>query len=76
MAKANLTHRLIPQHSKVSDAEKKRLFDRLGTDFHQLPKILKTDPAIQHLDIKPGDVIKIIRPSQTAGKAMFYRGVK
>jgi DNA-directed RNA polymerase subunit H len=41
----------------------------------ELPKIAKTDPAIISLNTKPGDVIKIIRKSQTASEAIFYRVV-
>jgi DNA-directed RNA polymerase subunit H (RpoH/RPB5) len=41
----------------------------------ELPKIFITDPAIGHLDAKEGDVIKIKRPSRTAGEALFFRGV-
>jgi DNA-directed RNA polymerase subunit H len=40
-----------------------------------LPKILKTDAAIRELDAKPGDVIKVVRVSPTAGESVFYRVV-
>ncbi len=69
------THILVPQHLKLSDKEKKELFEKHSITQLQLPKILNTDPAIAHLDVKEGDVIKIIRNSQTAGKSAFYRGV-
>lgn len=41
----------------------------------ELPKIALTDAAIQHLDPKEKDVIKIIRKSSTAETTIFYRGV-
>jgi len=68
-------HSLIPEHGKLKDKEKKELFDELKISFTELPKILKRDPAIAHLEPKVGDVIMINRKSQTAGEAVFYRGV-
>lgn len=68
-------HVLVPKHSKVSEKEKKELFERFHVDFAYLPKIFTDDPAIQQLDVKPGDVIKIERDSPTAGKTVFYRAV-
>jgi DNA-directed RNA polymerase subunit H len=41
----------------------------------ELPKISKKDPAIGHLNVKEGDVVKVVRESPTAGEAIFYRGV-
>lgn len=75
MAKPNVVHQLIPEHVKLSEKDKKELFESYKITFHLLPKIFKTDPAISHLEVKPGDVIKIKRPSITAKEAIFYRGV-
>jgi DNA-directed RNA polymerase subunit H len=68
-------HALTPKHLKVSDREKKHVLERYRAILRDLPKIYKTDPAIINLDAKPGDVIKILRQSQTAGEAVFYRVV-
>lgn len=68
-------HRLVPEHIKISDEEKKTLFEKYNITLRELPKIYKTDPAITHLDAKENDIIKIIRNSSTAGKSVFYRGV-
>ena len=75
MAKQAIKHALIPKHSKLSEKDKKKLFEEYNVGYKELPKILKTDPAIAHLDVKSGDIIKIERNSQTAGKSIFYRGV-
>ena len=40
-----------------------------------MPKILITDPAIKHLQIKAGDIIKIIRRSKFIGNSVYYRVV-
>ena len=68
-------HVLIPKHSKLSQKEREELFKRYSITFKDLPKIFKDDPALQALDVKPGDIIKIERDSATAGKAIFYRGI-
>lgn len=68
-------HSLIPKHSKLSEKERKALFEQYNISLSELPKILKDDSAIQKLGAKSGDVIKIIRKSPTAGEAVFYRGV-
>ena len=68
-------HILTPKHVKVSEKEKAELLERYHVTSKELPKIFKTDAALRELDSKPGDVIKIIRKSQTAGDATFYRVV-
>ena len=68
-------HVLVPKHVKISEREKEELFKRFNITLKELPRILKSDPAIASLDIKPNDVVKIIRKSQTAGESIFYRGV-
>ena len=39
------------------------------------PKIMSNDPVVKRIEAVPGDVIRITRASQTAGKSMFYRVV-
>jgi len=68
-------HVLIPKHAKLGEKEKKELLETYNITLKELPKIMKDDPAIAHLDVKPGDIIKIIRDSPTAGKSVFYRVV-
>ena len=68
-------HILVPQHTKISEKEKKEVFEKYSVSLKQLPKILIDDPAIEKLNVKAGDIIKITRKSPTAGEAIFYRGV-
>ncbi|MBI4450360.1 DNA-directed RNA polymerase subunit H [Candidatus Woesearchaeota archaeon] len=76
MAKFDPTkHELVPKHSKASDKEKKDILERYQITLRELPKILATDPAIQHLDVKEGDLVKITRASQTAGESTYYRRI-
>ncbi len=68
-------HVLIPKHEKLSEKEKKELFERYKFTGGELPIIGLDDPSIDHLDVKKGDVVRITRPSATAGTSMFYREV-
>jgi DNA-directed RNA polymerase subunit H (RpoH/RPB5) len=66
-------HELVPKHSKLNESEKKKLFEDYNIDFKSLPKILKSDSAIEKLGVKAGDIIKIERDSKTAGTTIYYR---
>ncbi len=76
MKKTDVTqHVLVPKHVKITDKEKELLLKRYSISLLELPKIRKKDPALANLNVKTGDVIKIIRMSATAGECVFYRGV-
>lgn len=66
-------HLLVPVHEFASEEEIQSLVDKFSIDIKQLPKIVNTDPAVQLLGAKIGDVIKIIRDSPTAGRYVTYR---
>ena len=68
-------HILIPKHVKLTEKEKQKVLENYNISVNELPKINKTDAAISSLNVKPGDVIKILRKSPTAGEASFYRVV-
>ena len=68
-------HVLLPKVTKLSDKEKEDLFSKYSITIKELPKILRNDPTLCNIDPKAGDIIKIIRVSQTAGESIFYRGV-
>jgi len=68
-------HVLVPKHTKVGERELKELLERYGIEVENLPRIFKHDPALESLDIKDGEVVKIVRKSPTAGQTVFYRRV-
>jgi len=41
----------------------------------QLPYVMISDKALEDLDVRPGDIIKITRKSPTAGESVYYRYV-
>lgn len=68
-------HNLVPEHSLLNSSEKDSLLQEYHVVQKDLPKILAEDPAIAHLGAKAGDVIKIVRKSQSAGDSVYFRGV-
>ena len=68
-------HVLVPKHTKLGEKSRKELLQKYNVSKDQLPKISAKDPAILHLEIKAGDIIKIERNSPTAGKSDYYRVV-
>ncbi len=70
-----LEHVLVPEHKKLSKEEKSNLLEKYSIDETKLPVIKIKDPAIEHLELVPNDVIKIERTSLTAGRIDFFRRV-
>jgi len=68
-------HILVPKHVKLSEKDKKELLEKFHVSVRDLPKINKKDPALENLDIKKGDILKILRKSPSAGETVFYRVV-
>ncbi len=74
--KGPIKHVLVPEYEKLPKEKVEELLKELQIpSVEYLPKIFTTDPAIQHLNPKPGDVVKIIRKSPTAGVSIYYRVV-
>ncbi|USN45606.1 MAG: DNA-directed RNA polymerase subunit H [Candidatus Woesearchaeota archaeon] len=71
----SVAHRLVPKHEVISEKEKEAVYAKYNIDFEHLPKIFAGDPALKGLSVKVKDVIKVTRPSRTAGEAIYYRGV-
>jgi len=68
-------HALVPKHEILTEKEKQELLSRFKVQPYQLPKIKASDPAVKVIGAKPGDILRIIRKSPTAGEYHAYRYV-
>jgi DNA-directed RNA polymerase subunit H len=78
-----VAHHLAPRHEVMGEEESRKMLEVLDTSPERMPKILVTDPGLQ-TDPKftaerdagtnlVGRLVRIHRPSQTAGIAVAYR---
>ena len=78
-----VAHLLAPPHEILSEEESKRVLEQLGAVPERLPKILVADPGLR-TDPKYeamrergenllGRLVRVRRPSATAGEAVAYR---
>jgi len=70
-----LEHVLVPKHEVLSPKEAEEVLRKLGVKPVQLPWISIDDPVVKAIGAKPGDIIRIIRKSPTAGESIAYRYV-
>jgi len=70
-----LEHDLVPLHEILTEKEKAQLLEKYKVKPYQIPQIKSTDPAVKAIGAKPGDILRIIRKSKTAGRHISYRYV-
>jgi len=68
-------HELVPKHVVLNKKEVEEILEKYHIRAYQLPYIKASDPAVQAIEAKPGDVLKIMRRSSTAGEVAVYRYV-
>jgi DNA-directed RNA polymerase subunit H (RpoH/RPB5) len=68
-------HILVPRY-EVLDTESDEFINFRET-FHckkrNIPKLLHTDQAARYYNLKPGNIVRVIRVSETTAYAPFYR---
>jgi DNA-directed RNA polymerase subunit H len=68
-------HKLVPKHEILTQKEREQLLAEYRVQPYQLPQIKSSDPAVKVIDAKPGDILRVIRKSPTAGIHKAYRYV-
>ena len=68
-------HILVPKHLLLSAEECEKLLVQYNITKKQMPRISTKDPALTGLEVKKGDIIKIVRDSPTALQSHYYRVV-
>ncbi len=68
-------HKLVPKHEILTSEEKEEILSQYRVKPFQLPQIKASDPAVKAIGARPGDILRIVRESPTAGIHMAYRYV-
>ncbi|MBY9007151.1 MAG: DNA-directed RNA polymerase subunit H [Candidatus Lokiarchaeota archaeon] len=67
-----LLHILVPKHILLTKSETEELLEKYKIRLTDLPRIFDKDPVAIAIGAKEGDVIKIIRDSDTTVSKVFY----
>lgn len=66
-------HIAVPQHIPLDPSETQKILEEYCAKKRNLPKMFVTDKIARYYNMKPGQMCRIIRPSETAGNAISYR---
>lgn len=68
-----VNHRDVPHHEVIDENDKKELLTKYNIKPENLPVILRDDAMARYLGLRPGEIVRILRPSPTSGTYVSYR---
>jgi DNA-directed RNA polymerase subunit H (RpoH/RPB5) len=68
-----VNHRDVPHHEVIDENDKKELLVKYNIKPENLPVILRDDAMARYLGLRPGEIVRILRPSPTSGTYVSYR---
>lgn len=68
-----IDNNLIPKHILLTDEEANNILNEYKINKDNLQRILSGDRIAKYYNVKAGQIVKIIRPSITAGEEIIYR---
>ena len=72
-----LLHVLVPKHYLLTKEESQNLLGKYNINISDLPQMSEKDPVSIAIGAKEGDIVKIVRKSQTTVKNInYYRYIK
>ena len=66
-------HEWVPKHTRLTVSQKKEVCAVWKLKETQFPVISVRDPVARWYGYRRGDLIKIVRPSETGGSYVLYR---
>jgi DNA-directed RNA polymerase subunit H (RpoH/RPB5) len=68
-----LEHIDCPEYEILTEEEGKEVLDSYILKKNEMMKILSDDPIVKYFNLKRGDIMRIIRPSEQSGQNIVYR---
>ena len=67
-----LLHELVPKHYLLTKEESQNLLEKYNINLSNLPQMSEKDPVSIAIGAKEGDIVKIVRDSNTTVKHINY----
>ena len=72
-----LLHKYVPKHVILTNDETDELLEKYKIGVIDLPQMFERDPVAIAIGAKEGDIVKIVRDSETSvSSVVYYRYVK
>lgn len=70
-----VSHHYSPDYEVLTPDEVTELLKTYNSSMYNIARLPSTELIVDYLNIKPGQVVRILRKSQQSGVALFYRRV-